>query len=132
MLDINLIRTDSEKVKRALLKRLDSVDLEPVLSLDRKRRELIVEAEHILSAEKIRVTVDLVVLATGMLASLEANKPAAQMGYDRDHFILPDQAAPGIFAAGCARGPVEVATAVQDATAAALKAMRAIHTAARR
>lgn len=45
MLDINLIRTDAVKVKRALLKRLDSVDLEPVLALDRKRRELIVEAD---------------------------------------------------------------------------------------
>ncbi|MDP2865687.1 MAG: serine--tRNA ligase [Elusimicrobiota bacterium] len=45
MLDINLIRTDAEKVRRALLKRLDSVDLESVLSLDRKRRELIVEAD---------------------------------------------------------------------------------------
>ncbi len=45
MLDINLIRTDAEKVRRALLKRLDSVDLEPVLALDRKRREIIVEAD---------------------------------------------------------------------------------------
>jgi len=47
MLDINLIRTDAEKVKKALLKRLDSVDLEPVLALDRKRRELIVEADSL-------------------------------------------------------------------------------------
>jgi seryl-tRNA synthetase len=45
MLDINLIRTDAEKVKKALLKRLDSVDLEPVLALDRRRREIIVEAD---------------------------------------------------------------------------------------
>ena len=45
MLDINLIRADAEKVKRALLKRLDSVDLEPVLAIDRRRREVIVEAD---------------------------------------------------------------------------------------
>jgi seryl-tRNA synthetase len=45
MLDINLIRTDAEKVERALLKRLDSVDLEPILALDRKRRDLIVESD---------------------------------------------------------------------------------------
>ncbi|PKM98559.1 MAG: serine--tRNA ligase [Elusimicrobia bacterium HGW-Elusimicrobia-3] len=45
MLDINLIRTNPEKVRQALLKRLDAVDLEPVLALDRKRRELIVEAD---------------------------------------------------------------------------------------
>ena len=40
MLDINLIRTNPDKVRQALLKRLDVVDLEPVLALDRKRREL--------------------------------------------------------------------------------------------
>lgn len=45
MLDINLIRTDAEKVRQALLKRLDSVDLSPVLELDKKRRALLVEAE---------------------------------------------------------------------------------------
>ncbi|OGR37549.1 MAG: serine--tRNA ligase [Elusimicrobia bacterium GWA2_64_40] len=45
MLDINLIRTNPDKVRQALLKRLDVVDLEPVLALDRKRRELIVEAD---------------------------------------------------------------------------------------
>ncbi|HCC48240.1 MAG TPA: serine--tRNA ligase [Elusimicrobia bacterium] len=45
MLDINLIRTDAEKVRQALLKRLDAVDLSPVLELDKKRRALLVEAE---------------------------------------------------------------------------------------
>jgi seryl-tRNA synthetase len=45
MLDINLIRTDAEKVRQALLKRLDAVDLSPVTELDKKRRALLVEAE---------------------------------------------------------------------------------------
>jgi seryl-tRNA synthetase len=45
MLDINLIRTDAEKVRQALLKRMDAVDLSPVLELDKKRRALLVEAE---------------------------------------------------------------------------------------
>ncbi|MDA8132387.1 MAG: serine--tRNA ligase [Elusimicrobia bacterium] len=45
MLDINLIRTDAEKVRKALLKRMDSVDLDPVVSLDRRRRELLTESE---------------------------------------------------------------------------------------
>jgi seryl-tRNA synthetase len=47
MLDINLIRTDAEKVKRALLKRLDSVDLAPILELDRKRRELLAAGDNL-------------------------------------------------------------------------------------
>lgn len=45
MLDINLIRTDAEKVRQALLKRLDAVDLSTVLELDKRRRALLVEAE---------------------------------------------------------------------------------------
>ena len=99
---------------------------------DPATKELIVECENIFSAEKFRVKVDLVVLATGMVASVEERKPAADIGYDKDHFVLPDRPAPGVYAAGCARGPVDVATAVQDATAGALKAMRAIQSAARR
>jgi seryl-tRNA synthetase len=47
MLDINLIRTDTEKVRQALLKRLDSVNLDAILKLDRKRRELIVESDNL-------------------------------------------------------------------------------------
>ncbi len=47
MLDINLIRTDAEKVKQALLKRLDSVSLDEILALDRKRRDLIVESDNL-------------------------------------------------------------------------------------
>jgi quinone-modifying oxidoreductase subunit QmoA len=99
---------------------------------DPATKELIVEAEDILLAQKFRVTVDLVVLATGMVPNMEENKPTAPVGYDKDHFILPDESAPGIYAAGCARGPVDVATSVQDATAAALKAIQAIHSAAER
>lgn len=98
---------------------------------DRATGELIVEAEDILSSRKCTVRVDLVVLATGMAASADDALPAP-VAYDSDGFLLPEETAPGIFAAGCARGPVDVATTVQDATAAALKAMRAIHQAAAR
>ncbi len=45
MLDINLIRTDPGKVRAALLKKLDSVDLGPILELDRRRRELLTEGD---------------------------------------------------------------------------------------
>ncbi|HOW90243.1 MAG TPA: hypothetical protein PL037_08160, partial [Elusimicrobiales bacterium] len=45
MLDINLIRTDAEKVKRALLKRMGTVDLDPILTLDRRRRGIIAERD---------------------------------------------------------------------------------------
>lgn len=91
---------------------------------------LIVEAEDILSAKKRRFPVDLVVLATGMVPAIEEKKPSVPLSFDKDRFILPEEMAPGIYAAGCARGPVDVETSVQDATAATLRAIQAIHAAA--
>lgn len=38
MIDIDLIRREPERVRAALLKRMDTVDLEPILELDRQRR----------------------------------------------------------------------------------------------
>ena len=94
---------------------------------DPTTKELLVEAEDILSAQKFRIRVDLVVLATGMAPSLDVKKPNVPVDFDKDNFVLPRETAPGIFAAGCARGPADVATSVQDATAATLKAIQAIH-----
>ena len=94
---------------------------------DSSTKELIVEAEDILSAQKVRVKVDLVVLATGMASSFDGAKPAAPVDFDKDDFIVPRESAPGIFAAGCARGPADVASSVQDATAAASLAIQSIH-----
>src|SRR5690554_558892 len=46
MLDINLIREEPEKVKEALLKRMEHVDFDELLQWDRERRRLITEAEE--------------------------------------------------------------------------------------
>jgi quinone-modifying oxidoreductase subunit QmoA len=99
---------------------------------DPATRRLTVEAEDILSARKTAVTVDLVVLATGMAPSLDAGAPPAGVGLDGDAFVVPEGSGEGIFAAGCARSPVDVATATQEATAAALQAIQTIQMAARR
>ena len=64
---------------------------------DPATRMLIVEAEDILSAEKISVEADLVVLATGMVANMADGRPGSDLGYDKDHFLLPGESAPGIF-----------------------------------
>jgi quinone-modifying oxidoreductase subunit QmoA len=93
--------------------------------------DLVVEAEDIQAQAKRRVAVDMVVLASGMAAALERGKPQANIAFDDDSFVVADGTAPGIYAAGCARSPVDVATAVQDATAAVMKAIGAIQTAAR-
>jgi quinone-modifying oxidoreductase subunit QmoA len=93
--------------------------------------QLVVEAEDIRSAAKTRLAADLVVLASGMVSSLADRRIDAPLGLDRDHFVVEADTAEGIFAAGCARGPFDVATSVQDATAAAARAIEAIQTAAR-
>ena len=99
---------------------------------DPETKNLIIEAEDILSSRKFQAHVDLVVLATGMAASLQEDKPTGPLTFDQDHFLLPDESAPGIFVAGCARGPADVATSTQDATAAALKAIQTLRRAGQR
>jgi quinone-modifying oxidoreductase subunit QmoA len=96
---------------------------------DPATRRLVVEAEDILAGRKMELPVDLVVLASGMVSSLARGAPAGPLTLDGDRFM---QGGDGIFAAGCARGPVDVATSVQDATAAAALAIETIQTAARR
>ena len=45
MLDINEIRNDPERIKKALAKRLVDVDFTEFLDWDQKRRSLITESE---------------------------------------------------------------------------------------
>jgi quinone-modifying oxidoreductase subunit QmoA len=99
---------------------------------DPETKRLVVEAEDILAGEKVRLTVDLVVLASGMVPSLAASTIAGPLRLDADHFMVEAEGGAGIFAAGCAKSPVDVATSVQDATAAAALAIETIQTAARR
>jgi quinone-modifying oxidoreductase, subunit QmoA len=101
------------------------------IAADSGSGELIVEAEDILAMQKRQYAVDLVVLATGMAPAMDEKPSSVPLSMDKDHFIVPEEMAPGIYAAGCARGPADVATSVQDATAAAMKAMQAIHAAVR-
>lgn len=45
MLDLNLIRENPEKVRAALLKRMDEIDFTELLQWDKERRELLVQVE---------------------------------------------------------------------------------------
>ncbi len=82
--------------------------------------DVIVEAEDTLSGKKIRVKVDMVVLATGMEPS-GAGKKIKGVGYE-EGFALSSQ---GIYSAGCSKNPMDVAKSAQDATGAVVKAARA-------
>jgi len=91
-----------------------------------KDKTLIVEAEDALAAKKIKQEVEMVVLATGMMpVTTEEKVPAEGIVYDEFNF-LPDLEDGGIYAAGCSKRPMDVASCVQDATGAALKAIQSI------
>ena len=47
MIDINLIRNETERVETALRKRMDEVDLSSIVSMDNRRRELIGAVEEL-------------------------------------------------------------------------------------
>lgn len=91
---------------------------------DADTKSLTVVAEDILSGQKIYKTVDMVVLATGMVPNGIKSQMPADIVYDEFGFIVPDLQSPGIYTAGCAKKPADVASCIQDATGAALKAIQ--------
>jgi quinone-modifying oxidoreductase subunit QmoA len=82
---------------------------------------LVVEAEDILSGTRIRKSVDLVVLATGMVPTHPGL--GQHLDCDQDGFLV-EKADQGLLAAGCIKHPCEVAESVRDATGAALSAIK--------
>jgi quinone-modifying oxidoreductase subunit QmoA len=86
--------------------------------------DLEVVAEDTLSGEQVTQKVSLVVLATGLVP---ANGKAVQLEGDleRDEhgFLTIEQPMGGMFAAGCAKRPTDVATSVRDATGAVARAL---------
>jgi quinone-modifying oxidoreductase subunit QmoA len=83
-----------------------------------------VEAEDTLSGGFVDETVDLVVLATGMIPT-GAGAAEVEGGLELDEFgfIAPDQPQAGMIPVGCAKRPIDVAACNRDATAGALKAL---------
>ncbi len=89
--------------------------------------QITVVAENAVTGEKIRETVDLVVLATGMQpTAANAKLPAGELKYTEDGFIINDFEQGGMFAAGCANKPADVVSSNQNATGMALKAIQTL------
>ena len=88
--------------------------------------QITVVAENAVTGEKIRKTVDLVVLATGMQPTAAAAKLPADLKYTEDGFIINDFEKGGMFAAGCANKPADVVSSNQNATGMALKAIQTL------
>jgi len=94
-----------------------------------KAGNLMVEAEDIASGRKVHEAFDMVVLATGIVPAngVLANGVPANglpgMRVNEEGFLSGSQD-DGIYAAACAKKPMDVSASVKDATAAAIKAMR--------
>jgi quinone-modifying oxidoreductase subunit QmoA len=96
------------------------------ITADGTGKKLVLRVEDTTAEALQEVTVDLVVLATGMQPNTSEAKVPVQVPYDDYGFVAGQVAKPGIYAAGCTRTPTGVAEAVQDGTAAALKAIQSI------
>ena len=102
--------------------------------------DLIIDVEHALIGEKVRVKADLVVLATGMVPSTAESAilnllykqgpglPSAKYGFSDSNFIcFPyETQRTGLYAAGAVREAMDVPFSMEDATGAALKAIQSL------
>jgi len=89
------------------------------ITQDPSSDDVIVEAEDMLSGEKIQTKAELVVLATGMEPS-GAGAKVPGIEYADEGFGISGK---GIFVTGCSKYPLDVAKSVQDATGAAMKSL---------
>jgi quinone-modifying oxidoreductase subunit QmoA len=93
---------------------------------DPATKDIIVEVEDILAGGKVKVNVDLCVLATGMVPTVNKVKLPDQVKINEHGFVVPGESGNGIYAVGCAKNPADVSKSVQEATGAALKAIQTI------
>lgn len=93
---------------------------------DAATKNLVLRVEDTAAGALHQITVDMAVLATGMQPNTSDSPIPGTVGSDEYGFVASLEAKPGIYAAGCTRTPVGVSEAVQDGTAAALKAIQSI------
>ena len=96
------------------------------INQDEANKKLILKVEDTTAESLHELSVDMVVLATGMQPNTSDNPIPIDVPYDDYGFVASQRAKPGIYAAGCTRTPVGVQESVQDGTAAALKAIQSI------
>jgi quinone-modifying oxidoreductase subunit QmoA len=87
---------------------------------------LVVVADDMINGHKVRVNVDLVVLATGMVPNTVDTKiPGLDVEYDEFGFAIEKRNS-GVQVAGVTKRPMDVVTTVRDGTGAALKASQSV------
>ncbi|MBW2020185.1 MAG: CoB--CoM heterodisulfide reductase iron-sulfur subunit A family protein [Deltaproteobacteria bacterium] len=93
---------------------------------DPSTKDITVVAENAVTGEKIQETVDMAVLATGMVPNTADTKLPGGVKCDPDGFVVSDLAQGGMFATGCAVKPLDVISSNQHATGMALKAIQTL------
>ena len=93
---------------------------------DAGSKNVTVVAENAVTGEKIKQSVEMAVLATGMQPTAAVDKLPADLKFNSDGFVVNDYAAGGMFAAGCANKPMDVVSSNQNATGMALKAIQTL------
>ena len=96
------------------------------VSEDTATGDIIVEAEDIFAGGKVKVAVDMCVLATGMQPTVSDVKLPSDIKINENGFAVIGKDQKGIYAVGCTKDPVDVAKSVQGATGAALKAIQTV------
>jgi len=94
---------------------------------DPETKDLILDVEDTLSADKLHRGFDMVVLATGIVPNTADVKIPFDLSYDEYGFIDGSTNIEGIYAAGCAKRPCDVSRSTKDSTAAALKAIQCLN-----
>ena len=93
---------------------------------DPNTKDITVVAENAVTGEKVQETVDMAVLATGMVPNTADTKLPGGVKCDPDGFVVSDLAQGGMFATGCAVKPLDVVSSNQHATGMALRAIQTL------
>ena len=94
---------------------------------DPETKNLILDVEDTIACEVHHDQFDMVVLATGVVPATLDDKIPLELTHDEYGFIDGATTTEGIYAAGCAKRPCDVARSTKDATAAALKAIQCLN-----
>ncbi len=101
------------------------------ITADRESSDVIVHGVDTEGYHRYDNRHDLVVLAIGMEPSVDAKTIGAGVAADASGFVDLHAGEPGVFGAGCAGNALDVNRSVQNATAAALRAIQVVNRVAR-
>jgi quinone-modifying oxidoreductase subunit QmoA len=96
------------------------------ITQDSETGDVTLEGEDTGTGQPVKLTVDMAVLATGMVPATATDKIPADVTYDDYGFVTTDSGLPGLVGVGTVKRPNDVSSCVQSGTAAVLKAIQTI------